>query len=176
MIQTSRAFKGSAAGEGTRARGAILVYCVPERSLVPDPDAPPGFDPYASLELQQMVMSPLAADGLSLDALRAKPFFGPFQDESIVGTNGSAVARARRAYLLATAIPAESYATGANPLPGLKTRDNVDMAAFGCKGKVDSFWTYKKKWTHGYYIDAPLIRAYDLYDRILSVLKGGRLQ
>ena len=134
----------------------------------------PGFDPYAPPEPQLTVMSPQAADGLSLDALREKPFFGPFQDASIAGTNGSAVARARRAYLLATAIPAESYATGANSLPVLKDADNIDMATYKCKGKNTAyFWNEKNNvWNHGYYINAPLIRTHLLYRDIVDRTKG----
>ena len=112
--------------------------------------------------------------GISDAQLRDAPFFGPFEDMSVCGANGSEVARARHAYYMSTCIPAESYATGANPLPTLRHVDNVDMARYKSKQRVPSFWNWKRSWNHGYYINAPLIRTFDFYRELPNRTKSTR--
>ena len=110
--------------------------------------------------------------GISDAQLRDAPFFGPFEDMSVCGTNGSGIARARHAYYMSTCIPAESYATGANPLP-IPGVENKNMAEYDCKGKRISFFGGSEdyEWDHGFYINAPLIRTHEFYDDIVKRTK-----
>ena len=109
---------------------------------------------------------------LSDAQLREMPFFGPFGDMSVCGTNGSEVAAARHAYYMSTCIPAESYAAGANPLP-IPGAENKNMAEYDCKGEYTTyFWqTKRREWDHGFYINAPLIRTHEFYDDIVKRTK-----
>ena len=66
---------------------------------------------------------------ISSDALKAVPFFGPFADSSICATNGVVtITPALRAQLLADAIPAESFAAGANAISGMSGNYNYQGA------------------------------------------------
>ncbi len=119
------------------------------------------------------VLTPEETAEISDAQLREMPFFGPFEDMSVCGTNGSEVARERHAYYMSTCIPAESYATGANPLP-IPGVENINMAKYPCKGKNTAyFWNSKNnQWNHGFYINAPLIRTHLFYNDIVKLTKG----
>ena len=139
--------------------------------MVWDPEANPP---------ERRRMSPEEANALTDTVLRASPFFGPFMDMSVCDTNGSAVALAQHPYLMSTCIPAESYAVGANPLPFLDDKDNIDMAVkyAKCKGESTAwFWGLFGRnniWNHGFYINAPIIRTHGFYYEIINRIKGAR--
>ena len=72
-------------------------------------------------------LPPDEANALSNEVLQQKPFFQDFANEEIYSsTNGVIVATnyLYRAEMLAYAIPSESYAVGANPLPMLNAYTN----------------------------------------------------
>ena len=116
--------------------------------------------------------SPEETAGISDAQLREMPFFGPFEDMSVCGTNGSEVARARHAYYMSTCIPAESYAAGANPL-SIPGAENKNMAEYDCKGEDTTYLWQKSnnEWNHGFYINAPLTRTHEFYDDIVKRTK-----
>ena len=121
--------------------------------------------------------TPEETAGISDAQLREMPFFGPFEDMSVCGTNGSEVARARHAYYMSTCIPAESYAAGANPLP-IPGAENKNMAEYDCKGEDTTYLWQKSnnEWDHGFYINAPLTRTYEFYDDIVKRTKERKEQ
>ena len=106
--------------------------------------------------------------------LRECPFFGHFQDRNIyTSTNGVIVTEnvAYRAQLLADAIPAESFAAGANPVPAWRTgmvdECNINMA-IDCKDPDKTGEISPSRWTHSFFIGAPYMCVHGLYDDIVS--------
>ena len=111
--------------------------------------------------------------------------FRDFTQSEIYDENGSAYLLSNNVFrwrVLSHGIPAESFATGATPVPkwnggdtskeglgddssGVDAR-NVDMAK--------SFKSHRNDWIHSYFISAPLLDTYELFHRIVTeVNKGG---
>lgn len=92
------------------------------------------------------------------------PFFGNFDDMSVCGTN-LVESIPNRAQLLADAIPAESYATGRNPVPGwgddFGVNANQDMVFF----RKDAVST---RWTHGFLKDSAYMNLSRLFLDVVS--------
>ena len=106
--------------------------------------------------------------------MKTNSFFGPFAGSEIYeSTDGSLVSNGYwyRSMLLTHAIPSESFAAGANPVPAwgpenVKVSRNVDMAEFkeGAKDLLEK----KRKWVHSYFINRSLKRTQQLYDNIVN--------
>ena len=84
--------------------------------------------------------------------LQATPFFLNFRDQNLNGANGSAEATdpAVRAEVLATAIPALSFAMGANELTFYGESRNFDMMDLQTHGwpQVRTSGSYNNSWLH----------------------------
>lgn len=135
-------------------------------------------------------LSPAAADGLSDDVLRLRPFFLDFANPGMyTSPNGEIVASnyLYRAEMLAYAIPAESYAVGANPLPGRDDvpyidRDNPKLGSYnmavlfdigiddlpinGTKAK-DRY----RDWQHSTFAQRSYKRVHQLFKKITQLMK-----
>ena len=74
---------------------------------------------------------------ISRESLMTVPFFGNFDDMSVCGTN-LVESIPNRAQLLADAIPAESYATGRNPVPrwGLLGGSTASATSYSFRSQV----------------------------------------
>ena len=149
----------------------------------PDPDN----------ELLEVVdhKSPSEANALSDDVLRLRPFFLDFANPGMyTSPNGEIVASnyLYRAEMLAYAIPAESFAVGANPLPGLNAYTNQvtnekvpsrnynmalymvgqeDLPENGTKSKDKH-----KDWQHSTFVQRSYKRTHQLFKRIMQAMKG----
>lgn len=81
-----------------------------------------------------------------------------------------------RAEMLAYAIPAESYAVGANPLPQLNA-DNYDMATLFVSGQDDlppngdKTTERHKDWQHSTFVQRSYKRAHQLFRTIIQYIK-----
>ena len=136
-------------------------------------------------------MPPDDADQLSDAQLQQTPFFLDFHNpEMHTSSNGTIVANnyMYRAEMLAYAIPAESFAVGANPLPGLvpmmtnsPPEDlyyNHDMATLFTCGRDDlpvnhaSDTTKKHRdWQHSTFVQRSYKRVHQLYKTIIQHVK-----
>ncbi len=126
------------------------------------------------------VMSPISpADAAALpsDLIKTNSFFGPFSDRQIYeSVDGALVANdySYRAMLLTHAIPSESFAVGANPVPAWGPEDvgigklsrNIDMAKF--KKGVEDLPENKQKWVHSYFINRSPKRTRELYKSVIE--------
>ncbi len=114
--------------------------------------------------------------------LKVKPFFLDFKNKDIYSSeNGKIISTnyAYRAELLAFAIPAESYAVGANPLPDYsELRDkenffeiyqNYNMAQFFVSGRdeIDG----DPEWVHSTFVQRPFKRVHELFSIIDKHMK-----
>ena len=106
--------------------------------------------------------------------LRECPFFGHFENRNIyTSTNGVIVSGnpAYRAQLLADAIPAESFAVGANPVEVWgeegKTANNVNMAV-RFKDENNFSKSAVQNWVHSLFVGAPYMCVHGFYDNIVS--------
>ena len=102
--------------------------------------------------------------------LRECPFFRHFANRNIyTSTNGNVILEnaAYRAQLLADAIPVESFATGANPVPvwvtGIVDVRNIDMATKCKDNRISTL-----PWLHSFFISAPYMCVHGLYEDIVS--------
>ena len=76
--------------------------------------------------------------------------------------------------LLTHAIPSESFAVGANPVPAWGPEDvgigklsrNIDMAKF--KKGVEDLPENKQKWVHSYFINRSPKRTRELYKSVIE--------
>ena len=104
---------------------------------------------------------PAQTGNISRESLMTVPFFGNFDDMSVCGTN-LVESIPNRAQLLADAIPAESYATGRNPVPGWGllggSTANVDMIRYKT---IES-----DRWIHGYLKDVAFFHISGLFDDV----------
>ena len=136
-------------------------------------------------------MPPAVADQLPDAQLQQIPFFLDFVcSEMHSSSNGAIVANnyLYRAEMLAYAIPAESFAVGANPLPGLvpmmtnsPPEDlyyNHDMAILFTSGRGDlpeNHATDTKKmhrnWQHSTFVQRSYKRVYQLFKVIIQHIK-----
>jgi len=139
----------------------------------PDPDN----------ELLEVVdhLPPDAAGNLSNDALQQHPFFLDFASSQMhTSSNGANVATnyLYRAEMLAYAIPAESYAVGANPLPQLVAKElNFNMATI-TDGQEDLPVNGKmakdkhRDWQHSTFVQRSYKRTRQLFKTIIEIMKG----
>ena len=136
-------------------------------------------------------MSPQNAANLTDEQLQEHPFFLDFVNpEMHSSSNGLVVATnyLYRAEMLAYAIPAESFAVGANPIPGLtemytnsipgKLYYNHDMASLFASGRDDLPENHatdtKKKhrdWQHSTFVQRSYKRVHQLYKEIVKHIK-----
>ena len=136
-------------------------------------------------------MSPTNAAELTDEQLRQTPFFLDFYNpEMHTSPNGMIVASnyIYRAEMLAYAIPAESFAVGANPIPGRFTMttnnafdvlyDNYDMGTLFISGRDDlpandPSDTRKKHrdWQHSSFVQRSYKRVHQLYKEIIKHIK-----
>ena len=115
----------------------------------------------------------------------SKPFFLDFANPEIYSSpNGVIVASnyLYRAEMLAYAIPSESFAVGANPLPGL---DDVEDLSIIREGNYDMATLFhsaanevglsgdEKKWVHSTFVQRSYRRTKDLYRSIMTLIKQG---
>jgi hypothetical protein len=99
-------------------------------------------------------------------------YFGHFGNRNIyASTNGTIVSEnaAYRAQLLADAIPAESFAVGANPVPLWNTNGcvNVNMAS-RFKDDHQFYKSPNQNWIHSFFLMAPYMCIHGLYDDVVS--------
>lgn len=102
-------------------------------------------------------------------ALISRPFFKGFSQPEVLGPGGDAFLRANADYcrrVLSHGIPAESFATGANPVPLWDGGgNNVNMArALREKGIAGK----NQKWVHSYFIQRSLFETGRLFSRIAA--------
>lgn len=127
-------------------------------------------------------LSPVGAAALSSELMKTNSFFGPFAGREIYeSADGSLVSNGYwyRSMLLTHAIPSESFAAGANPIPAwgpekLPDDDtdiarNVDMAMF--KEGASDLTKGKRYWVHSYFINRSLKRTQQLYKDIINKIK-----
>ena len=143
-----------------------------------------GGDPlYAAnlteVEYEGVDITPSAANGLSDSELQQTPFFlGFVNPEMCTSTNGALVATnyLYRAEMLAYAIPAESYAVGANALAGIL---NFNMATSYIYGKEDlptngdASNEKHQDWQHDTFVQRSFKRTKQLYREIITIIHGG---
>ena len=129
---------------------------------------------------QRQRMSPQDAASLTGDVLRQHPFFLDFANpEMHTSSNGLIVASnyLYRAEMLAYAIPSESYAVGANPLPTLSAEDlNVNMADF-TDGQGDlpengqRIQDKHRNWQHSTFVQRSYKRTHQLFDQLINFIE-----
>ena len=133
-------------------------------------EQPPGPPAPATLRRRR----PDETTNLTDAVLRDCPFFGHFQDRNIyTSTNGVMVATnaAYRAQLLADAIPAESFAAGANPVTawGDEGRDNVNVnMAVRFKDRERFFKSPIQNWVHSLFVRVPYMCTHEFYENVIS--------
>ena len=123
---------------------------------------------------------PVEANVLSDLALQQHPFFLDFANQEMhTSSNGLIVASnyLYRAEMLAYAIPSESYAVGANPLPTLSAEDlNVNMADFS-DGQGDlpengqRIQDKHRNWQHSTFVQRSYKRTHQLFDQLINFIK-----
>ena len=132
------------------------------------------------------------ADNLTDPQLQARPFFLDFANPQMhSSSNGFIVATdySYRAEMLAYAIPAESYAVGANSIGWLLTADecldspelqgNFDMAVEFGNGREDlplgtTPESNKQRWVHSTFAQRSYKRTRQLFKKIVDKMEGGR--
>ena len=132
---------------------------------------------------QRYHMNPTNAATLSDLQLRQKPFFLDFANpEMYSSSNGLVVASnyLYRAEMLAYAIPSESFAIGANPLPQLVASDlNFNMASLFAYGRNDlpengeSTTEMHRNWQHSTFVQRSYKRTHQLFQTIISLITEG---
>ena len=125
-------------------------------------------------------MSPQDAANLTSETLRQHPFFLDFANQDMyTSSNGLIVASnyLYRAEMLAYAIPSESYAVGANPLPTLSAEDlNVNLADF-TDGQSDlpengqEMGDKHRNWQHSTFVQRAYKRTHQLFDQLIGFIK-----
>lgn len=169
------------------------------RSLsIPTADSYAGWGFSLSYTFPPLVpLPPSFVNATSESTLQQVPFFGGFQysdstfaqpylssftfnGADLYGLDGQAAISSwasnssafyiTRAKLLAEGIPAVSYATGANPVPGFGANRNFDMSELY---RTDDQWPSERddEWLHGDIHQVAAVYLHSLYTNILS--KGG---
>ena len=142
------------------------------------------------LQTETYHMPPADADQLSNEQLQQIPFFLDFHNpEMHSSSNGLIVATnyLYRAEMLAYAIPAESFAVGANPIPGLtemltnsipdKLYHNHNMAILFTSGQSDlpsngsDTEDKHQDWQHSTFVQRSYKRVHQLYKVIIQHTK-----
>lgn len=135
-------------------------------------------------------LQPDEANALSNEVLQQKPFFQDFANEEIYSsTNGVLVATnyLYRAEMLAYAIPLESYAVGANPLPILNaytnqvTNERIPERNFNMANIEDGIFDLPENgsdtedrhrdWQHSTFVQRSYKRTHKLYLEIINHIK-----
>ena len=135
-------------------------------------------------------LSPNEANAISNETLQQKPFFQDFANEEIYSsTNGVLVATnyLYRAEMLAYAIPSESYAVGANPLPMLNaytnqvTNERIPERNFNMANIEDGIFDLPENgsdtedrhrdWQHSTFVQRSYKRTHKLYLEIINHIK-----
>ena len=125
------------------------------------------------------------AAGINPEALETKPLFRDFTQSEIYDENGSAYLLSNNVFrwrVLSHGIPAESFATGANPVPRWNARwrtsdgdsDESELAGMN-GGNVDMatvFGAHRDDWLHSYFISAPLLDTHELFERIVTEIEN----
>jgi hypothetical protein len=134
---------------------------------------PPGSSGSPTVVEESRLLTPSETTNLTDAVLMDNPFFGHFQDPNIyLSSNGQIVATnaAYRAQLLADAIPAESFAVGANSVPAWGDEDkdkcNVNMIRF--KDKDRFCHSSCQNWIHSLFLGAPYVCIHEVYENIVS--------
>ena len=137
-------------------------------------------------------LPPDAANELTDSELRQTPFFLDFANPEMHSSSNGLIVAANnlyRAEMLAYAIPSESYAVGANPLPGLNaytnqvTNENIpsrnyNMASF-IEGQNDlppngeDPEDKHRNWQHSTFAQRSYKRTRQLFREIVKILKKG---
>jgi len=108
--------------------------------------------------------------------LMARPFFKDFRDEELYGEGGNVFLQSNsivRWYALSHGIPAESFATGANPVPKWDAAgNNVDMAV-ECNPSKES--EKPVEWVHSYFIRKSLFETKILYENLVDRIGSTKL-
>ena len=132
---------------------------------------PSGSGPPTVVE-ESRLLRPDETASLTDAVLKTNPFFAHFEDRDIyASTNGAIVSAnpAYRAQLLADAIPAESFAAGANPVDAWGTegidKNNVDMSQ-RFKNRMDI--SPVQEWIHSFFLKAPYMCVHGLFRNIVS--------
>ena len=138
-------------------------------------------------------MPPADAAELTDEQLRHRPFFLDFHNPGMYTSPDGAVIASNylyRAEMLAYAIPSESYAVGANPLPGFtemftnsipdKLYYNYDMAVLFASGVNDLPQNgnepkyMHRNWQHSTFVQRSYKRVHQLFKVINQHIKGSR--
>ena len=123
---------------------------------------------------------PADAAALSSAELRQKPFFLDFANPEMYSSPDGAIVATGclyRAEMLAYAIPAESFAVGANPLATLSAGDlNVNMADFtdGQSDLPENGQEMKDKhrnWKHRTVVQRSYKRTHQLFEQLINFIK-----
>ena len=132
---------------------------------------------------QRYHMNPTNAAALSDLQLRQKPFFLDFANPEMYSSSNGLVVAANylyRAEMLAYAIPSESFAIGANPLPQLVASDlNFNMASLFAYGRNDlpengeSTTEMHRNWQHSTFVQRSYKRTHQLFQTIISLITEG---
>ena len=132
---------------------------------------------------QRYHMNPTNAAALSDLQLRQKPFFLNFVNPEMYSSpNGLVVASnyLYRAEMLAYAIPSESFAIGANPLPQLVASDlNFNMATLFVYGRNDlpengeATTEMHRNWQHSTFVQRSYKRTHQLFQTIINFITEG---
>ena len=125
-------------------------------------------------------MSPEQAAAVTND-LRVSPFFLPFENPALCATNAMPqMTYALRAQLLADAIPALSFAVGANPVDNWNNNDlasDDEMTWFKDPNAIGILNSEKdRKWTHAFFLKVPYMVVHKLFEDIVHKIKEGENQ
>ena len=125
-------------------------------------------------------MTPEQAAAVTND-LRATPFFLPFEDPALHATNAMPqMSYALRAQLLADAIPALSFAVGANPVDKLggegENKYNVNMASWFKNTEMLNKFTNidddeHREWRHTFFLKVPYSIVKKFYKNLSNRVK-----
>ena len=141
-----------------------------------------------NLQTEAYHLTPEQAKALADGALKTKPFFQDFSNEEMyLSTNGVIVATnyLYRAEMLAYAIPSESYAVGANPLPGLDVIVDISASMEGNYNMAELFLSgiddlphngdkpkkMYRNWQHSTFVQRSYKRTCQLYKVITRLMK-----
>ncbi len=141
------------------------------------------------LQTETCHMPPAAADQLSDGQLQQIPFFLDFVNAEMHSSSNGAIAANNylyRAEMLAYAIPSESFAVGANPIPRLDditdlseiNEGNYNMATLFTNGRDDLPGNHptdtKKKhrdWQHSTFVQRSYKRVHQLFKVVVQLIK-----
>ncbi|MBQ6339300.1 MAG: hypothetical protein IJI36_09155 [Kiritimatiellae bacterium] len=125
-------------------------------------------------------MTPEQAAAVTND-LRTVPFFLPFEDSTLHATNAiSQMSYAQRARLLADAIPALSFAVGANPVDRWDNNDlaSDDVETWFKDPKIINILDSEKEreWSHTFFLKVPYMVVHKLFEDIVGKIEQGENQ